>query len=148
MGRHFVLLAALLVEAEPVAFALRVVVFHRHGDHGTDSGKRKKHRGQERPVAQADQVWNLAAVLGLVLHRDALEKRPGLLGGQDRRFSPGDDMLRPPDRVGRVDGHDLAGHQPVEEHADGGEVLLDRGLGVALLEKLDVGGHGHGLYLP
>jgi hypothetical protein len=35
---------------------------------------------------------------------------------------------------------DLARDQPVEEGADGGEVLLDRGVGQALLEPLDIAG--------
>ena len=37
-----------------------------------------------------------------------------------------DDMLRTADRVRRVGGDDLDGDEPVEQHADGGEVLFDR----------------------
>jgi hypothetical protein len=42
--------------------------------------------------------------------------------------------------VGRVGGDDLAGDQPVEQHSDGGEVLLDRRLFKILAERLDIGG--------
>ena len=50
------------------------------------------------------------------------------------------DVLRAAHRVGRVGGDDLAGDQPVEQHADGGEVLLDRRLLEILAERLDIGG--------
>jgi len=43
-----------------------------------------------------------------------------------------------------VDRHDLAGDQPVEEHANGGQLLLDGGLGVRLPQLLDIGGDRHG----
>ena len=39
----------------------------------------------------------------------------------------------------RVGGDDLAGDQPVEQHADGGQVLLDRRLLEILAERLDIG---------
>ena len=42
--------------------------------------------------------------------------------------------------MGRIGGDDLAGDQPVEQHADGGEVLLDRRLFEILAERLDIGG--------
>ena len=51
-----------------------------------------------------------------------------------------DDVLRAAHRVGRIGGDDLAGDQPVEQHADGGEVLLDRRLLEILAERLDIGG--------
>ena len=35
---------------------------------------------------------------------------------------------------------DLADHQPVEQHADRREVLLDRRLGGGRLQRLDIGG--------
>jgi hypothetical protein len=40
--------------------------------------------------------------------------------------------------MSRVGGDDMAGDEPVEEHADGGETLLDRGFGVGRPELLDV----------
>ena len=62
----------------------------------------------------------------------------GFVGGKNGGFAGFDDVLRAADGVGRVDVDDLAGHQPLEEHADGGELLLHRGLGVIGLKMLDV----------
>ena len=42
--------------------------------------------------------------------------------------------------MGRIGGDDLAGDQPIEQHADGGQVLLDRRLLEVLAERLDIGG--------
>ena len=39
-----------------------------------------------------------------------------------------------------VGGEDLAGDQPIDHHADGGQVLLDRRLLKILAERLDIGG--------
>jgi hypothetical protein len=50
-----------------------------------------------------------------------------------------------PAGAGGIDGDDLAEDEPVEEHADGGEVLLYRRLRVALAELLDVSGDHHRL---
>jgi hypothetical protein len=40
---------------------------------------------------------------------------------------------------GRIVRHHLADHQPVEQHAHGGELLLDARRRVGLLQRLDVG---------
>ena len=42
--------------------------------------------------------------------------------------------------MGRIGRDDLAGDQPVEQHADGGQVLLDRRLLELLPKTLDIGG--------
>ena len=39
-------------------------------------------------------------------------------------------------------GIDLADHQPIEQPADGGQMLLDRGGAIHALHLVDVGGHG------
>ena len=137
MGRHLVLLAAFLVEPQPGPFALSVVVLDRHCNHGANAGEGEHHRGDDRPVAQADEVraFDLVALrvdADDALYRDAVEEDAGLIGGEHRRFAFVDDVFGAADRMGGVDGDDLAGNQPVEEHADGGELLLDRGLGVGL----------------
>ena len=52
-----------------------------------------------------------------------------------------DDVLRPAHRGGRIGaGENLADDQPVEQHADRREVLLDGRRAVAAAENLDVGG--------
>jgi len=50
-------------------------------------------------------------------------------------------VLGAADDVGRIGGDHLAGDQPVEQHPDRGQVLLDRWFGHAALELLDIGGH-------
>ena len=45
-----------------------------------------------------------------------------------------------PTSLATIGGDDLAGDQPVEQHADGGEVLFDRRLLEVLAERLDIGG--------
>jgi hypothetical protein len=42
--------------------------------------------------------------------------------------------------MGLIGGDDLAGDEPVEQHADGGQVLFDRRLFEVLAERLDIGG--------
>ena len=48
-------------------------------------------------------------------------------------------MLRAADRMGRVGCDHLAGDQPVEQHADRGQVLLDGRLRHRLTKVLDIG---------
>ena len=60
---------------------------------------------------------------------------------QHRRLARSDDVGRPAHGGGRVGEHHLAGHQPIEEAADGGQMLLDRGGAIPALHVFDVGGH-------
>ena len=48
-------------------------------------------------------------------------------------------------RMRRIGGDDLAGDQPIEQHADRGEVLFDRRLLEAFPEATDIGRDMHGL---
>ena len=68
-----------------------------------------------------------------------IEELPRLGRGQDRRRALGDDVLRAAHGRGRVHGEDLADDEPVAEHADRGQVLLD-GRNRARVGP-DVGGH-------
>ena len=61
---------------------------------------------------------------------------------QHRRLARPADVGRPAHRGGRVGGHHLAGHQPIEQAADGGQGLLDRGGAIPAVHLVDVGGHG------
>jgi len=47
--------------------------------------------------------------------------------------------------VRRVDREDLADDEPIKQHANGREVLLDGRFGGRRLQSLDVGGDVHGL---
>src|SRR3546814_1675305 len=48
-------------------------------------------------------------------------------------------MRRPAHRSGRVHRHDMARHQPVEQVAHAGELLLDAGRGQLAPQRLDPG---------
>ena len=74
-----------------------------------------------------------------LIDRQAIEELSRLLGRQHRGLALRDDMLWTPNGGGRVVGHHLADHQPIEEHADGGETLLDGGRRVVCAELLNVG---------
>ena len=122
------------MEPQPGAFALWVVVLDKHADHGRHSGKAVEHRGDERTIAQADD-----GVRG-----NRIEELARFFGGQYRRFALLDDVFWPTHGRRRVEGHDLPGHQPIKEHADGGQVLLHGGIGEPDGEALEVGGDMHG----
>ena len=48
----------------------------------------------------------------------------GLLDRQDRRLAFLDRVARAPDGMGRIGFDNMAGHKPVEEHSNRGQVLL------------------------
>ena len=56
---------------------------------------------------------------------DPVEEGPGLLGGEDRGLAGLDDVLWSTDGTRGVEGQDLADDEPVEEHPQRHEVLLD-----------------------
>ena len=78
---------------------------------------------------------------------DAVEKRPGLLRGEHRGLAGLDDMLRAAHRARGVERQDLADDEPIEEHPQRGEVLLDARRRERSGELLDVGRDDHGLDL-
>ncbi len=63
-----------------------------------------------------------------------------LIDSQHRGLPGLDHMLRPAHGMCRIGGDDLASDQPVEQHADGGKVLLDRRLLEIFPQRLDIGG--------
>ncbi len=64
---------------------------------------------------------------------------PPLGAFQHRRLAGLHDVLRAAHGGGRVGGHHLADHQPVEQHPPGGELLLHARRRVGLLQCLDIG---------
>ena len=64
------------------------------------------------------------------LERDAVEQLAGLVGFEHRRFAFLHDVLGGAHGGGGVGVDDLPGNQPVEQHPQAGQVLLD-GRGVA-----------------
>ena len=75
------------------------------------------------------------------------EQLTGLLGRQHRRFALLDDVFWAAHGVGRIHVEDVAGHQPVEEHAKRGQGLLDRGRRKLALEVLHEGSDMEGLHV-
>jgi len=130
MRWHVVALAAFFVEAHPPALALRVIIRDRHADDGADPGEGVGHDADQRAIAQPDDGRGV----------DASQQPPRLILGQHRRLAALDHMLRPAHRMRRIDGEHLAGHQPVEQVANGGEVLFDRRLGGGRQQRLYISG--------
>ena len=145
------LLAAFLVQAHPAAAALYEVVADLHLQHGAHAGEGVDHRADQCPVAQTDErrLLGFVSVLALRLSagRDAVEQLTGLLGRQHRRFALLDDIFWAAHGVGRIHVEDVAGHQPVEEHAQRGQGLLDRPRRKLALEVLHEGSDMEGLHV-
>ena len=114
MRRHFMTLAAFLMQPHPPALALGVVVLDAHGDDGADASEGEGHDSHQRTVAWPDDRRNV----------DAVRQSPRLFGIQNRGLAGLHDMLRPADRVRRDGGEDLAGNEPVEQLTEGSQVLL------------------------
>lgn len=129
MGRYFVILAAFLVEAEPAASALWEVVFHLHIHHGANTGEAVDESGEQGPIPETNDMSRV----------DALQQLRGLLGSEGGGLAGLDDMLGATDSRCRVEGDDLANDHPVEEHADGGQMLFHGGR--RGFEHFDVGSH-------
>ena len=131
VDRQGVVLAAFFLEPQPPALALLVVILDAHADDGRDARKAVDHHGQQGAIAQAAEGRGV----------DGVEQLPRFGGLQHRRLAGPDDVGRPAHRGGRVGGYHLAGHQPIAQPADGGQVLLDRGGAIPAVHLVDVGGH-------
>ena len=132
---HFVPLAAFLVQAHPPALARRIIVLDPHGHGRAHACEAVGHHADQRSIAQADQSR----------HIDAVEQLARLIWREDRRLASFDGVLGPTDRMGGIDSDHLADDEPVEQHADRGEVLLDGRLLEILAERADVSRDMHGL---
>jgi len=133
--RHLVVLAALLVKTYPPTLAHRVIVLEAHRGGRTGAGEGEEEGADQRTVAQAHHT----------VGRDAGEQRLGLLARRHARLAHGRAVPRPAHSRGWAVRHHLADHQPVEQHADGGHLLLHREGGALAADLLHVGGHVHRL---
>jgi hypothetical protein len=148
--RHLVALATLLVEPHPPAAPLHVVVFDIHSDRGPHAGERVRHERDERPIAKPHDA-RLFFFRSILLHHglrnlDAVEQHARLVCGEDRRLALLRRVPRTADRCRRVERHNLADHEPIEEHAYRGERLLHGRSREILTEHLDVGRDVHRTY--
>jgi hypothetical protein len=130
MGRHLVALATFLVEADPPAFSVGEVVLDPHRHYCPDAGEGVGHDPDQRAVAQADEGRGV----------DALDQGAGLVGREHGGLAALDDVLGAAHRGGGIAGKDAAGDESIEQHPDGGEVLLDGRFRHPLLERLYIGG--------
>jgi hypothetical protein len=148
---NVMLLAALLVQADPSTSPLHKIIADLHLQNRADAGEAVSHGADQRPVAQAHEVGVIRCdtVFGGRPHdRDAVEQRAGFVCGDDRGFALFHDIFRSAHGVGRIDVDDMARNEPVEQHAERRQVLLDgrrRNFGLQILdesgdmERLDAG---------
>ena len=78
---------------------------------------------------------------------DRIEEAAGLPGRQHRCLAGFHNVPGTPYRAGRIEGHHLADYEPVEQHPDGRQVLLDGRRCVDRRQLLDVRGNQHRLDL-
>ena len=123
---HDVMFSAFLVQPELPSRALRPEILNLHLQRRANPGEGIGEGGDQRPVAQ------IAHRLG----RDGVEQLAPFLAVEHRRLTGFHDVLRAAYGGGRVMGKNLTGDQPVEQHADGGELLLHVRGGMALCATL------------
>ncbi len=110
-----------------MAAPLHKIVTNLHLNDGADPREAIDHNRDQSAVAQPEQIRLIGrlCIIGWFLgNRDALDQRMGLLGRQDRRLAFLDRVARAPHRMGRIRVDNMAGHKPVEEHANRGQVLF------------------------
>jgi hypothetical protein len=128
MAGHFMALAARLVQAHPKAAVLHVNIFDLHREHRADAREGIDHQADQGAVAQTR----------LRGHVDAVEQDARLRDIEHRRLADFDDVLRAAHARRRIGRHNLAGHEPIEQHADRGEFLLGGRRAVGAGHRLDV----------
>ena len=127
-------LAALLMESHPAAAFLHVEVLNLYAGSRTDSGEGVAHQSDQGAIAEPEQGTGV----------DPGQQLMHFPGREDGGLALADAVLRSPYRMGRVGLQYVPGHQPIEKHTEGGEVLLDGMLRVRAPELLDVGRDVHG----
>ena len=106
------------------------IVADLHLNDGADPGEAVDHHRDQSAVAQPEKIrrvgrlWIIGRFLG---GGDALEQRMGFLDRQDRRLAFLDRVARASDRMGWISLDNMAGYQPVAQHANRSQVLLDGG---------------------
>jgi hypothetical protein len=127
MAGDLMLLATFFVEPHAAAATLNEVVANLHFEDGGDPREGVNHDADQRPVAQADERPGRAGV----------EQRPRFFRREDPRLAFVDDVFRAAHGLRRIDVEDVTCHQPVEQHAQRREMLLDRRRGEFALQLFD-----------
>ncbi len=130
MTGDLVLLAAFLMQPDPAAASLRVEVLHLHPHDGADAGEGVDHHPDQGAITQPLERAGV----------DGVEQGARLVAGEHRCLAALDHVFRAAHRVRRVHLEDVAGHQPVEQHPQRRQMLLDRRRREAALQILDEGG--------
>src|SRR5208337_556768 len=112
----------------PPPLALGEIVIDPHRNGGADPCETVDQNPDQRPIPQTDER----------VSRDPIEELTRLLGRQNRRLAALNNMLGSAHDRGRVAAHHLADDQPVIEHPDRREVLLDTWRSPRLAELLDI----------
>lgn len=113
----------------PAAPPLYAVIDYVHLQDRADAGERVYHHRDERKVAQAlDRS-----------HVDGRGQGARLFAVKHGRAAYFYDVFGAAHRVSRIRVYDLTDDEPVKEHADSCQVLLDGGLCKSSLETLDLG---------
>lgn len=107
---------------------------------GVDAGEAIDHDRDERAIALADQrgFLHCGFTTPRVSHGcNAGEQLPGLVGRQHRGLAFLHHIFRTEHGVRRIHVDDVAHHQPIKQHAQGRQMLLDRGQLELFLQLLD-----------
>ena len=130
VARHRVALAAFFPQPYPQPAVLCVDILDRHAERRANPSEGIDHQPDQRAIAQT----------GMCRHIDAVEQRPRLGRIEYRRLPAGDDVPGPAHRMRRIDRHDLAVDQPVEQVTQRGKPLFDARRRKLARRRLDPGG--------
>src|ERR1700730_17458624 len=125
MAGEVVDLTAFFLQPHPAPALLHVVIFDLHSHGGAHAGEGVAHERDEGAIAETDED----RLLFLVLHRNRIQQGSHFVGRQDRALAFLHAVLGAAYRVRGVRWDHLARHEPIEEHANRGQVLLDGRLG-------------------
>jgi hypothetical protein len=125
------------MQADPASAALGVVVPDPHLDDRTNAAKGVDHGRNEGPIAQTHNGGGIQRV----------QEFPRFLLGQHRRLAFRDRVLGAADWGCGTSSDNLTHDQPVKEHSDGRQMLLDRRVRHTFPQQFDVGGHVERLYI-
>ena len=134
MTRHFVTLAAFLMQSQPSTLAVLEVILDSQRRRGSHAGEAVDHDADQGAIRESAE-----------LSHDRVQQLPGLVGRQHRSLAALHHVLGSSHRAGRICRQDTTGNQVIEKLPDPGQMLFDRGFGHLSAELLDVRGDHHRL---